>query len=346
MTLFQKGIVTVARTSEIDLIGKITAKLVQIPWVEDRDEYRKKLRFELRQNNEWLTLQNIRTTAGVVPPTVKEWISLAEKSAFENEPLTSAIFTNKVFQGLSRNEQIVVQRILAIDDFLSLSSASPEGFELATTVVDENGQRLVFEGGEVRPAADPKSEQLLKQYFTIRRSIVQLRTAHAAADEARYEQQEALLQQTGSDMNKVLPMLKDALVRSDLPRVVTATMVLVRAGAIKDVLKDQAVRDGLVTNLLKPLADRAGVPLATVLAKLNANVDQPVYVGACLRWLLETAFPGNPAEAARVGHQAEQLLGALGNTSLTGLTYFDTRANQFAWTPMRMNPDGMLVWQR
>jgi hypothetical protein len=122
-------------------------------------------------------------------------------------------------------------------------------------------------------------------------------------------------------------------------------MVLVRGGAVKDLLKDQTVRDGFTTGILKPLADRAGVSLATALAKLNANLEHPRYVGACLRWLLESAFPGNPAEAARIGNQAEQLLSALGNTALAGLTYFDTRSGQFAWTPLQLASDGMLEWQ-
>lgn len=366
---FRQGLVTAFRNSDINLFQKIQARMIQLTWIEDRDAFKEKLRFELRQNLERLTLQGLRSTVGASAPTVKEWISLAEKNTFEGEPLASAIQQDTNFQGLSQSEKDVVIKLMSLDDLLSLSSESQEGYESAITIVDKTGQRFVVEGGEVRPAVDSETEQLFQRYAGTqpaaaakqkkpearlpsveqlagyRAALSQLRTAHAAADEARYVQQEALLQQVGSNLGTIMPTLKDALVRSDVPRLLTTTMVLVRGGAVKDLLKDRTVRDGFTTGILKPLADRAGMPLAIVLAKLNANLERPRYVGGCLRWLLETALPGQPAEAARVGHQAEQLLGALGNTALAGLTYFDVRSNQFAWTPLQLASDGMLEWQ-
>jgi hypothetical protein len=367
--LFEKGLVIALRNEDIQLLEELTAKMVVTGFVEDRDELKKKLRFRLRQNQERLTLQGLRTRLGVAAPTISEWIRLAEHHQDVPErPLALAIQDDENFTTLSPGEQEVVLRLMAIDDFLSLSSATPQGFEEKVTVLDPSGERYVIDGGEVKPAVDPETEQLFRRFAgaqpaaapktsavrppsaedaaNYRAAIAQLRTAHAAEDEARYEQQEALLQQVGGNVGQVIQTLKDAVIRADRSRLLTATMVVVRAGAVKDLLKDQAIRDNFITGILKPLADRAGVPLATVLAKLNADLDQPVYVGACLRWLLETALPGNPAEAARVGHQAEQLLGALGNTSLTDLTYFDARSGQFAWTQLRLTNDGMLEWAR
>lgn len=368
----QKGIVTAVRVSEIDLIGKITAKLVQIPWVEDRDEYRKKLRFELRQNFERLTLQSIRTTVGAVPPTVKEWMALAEKAALENEPLTSAIFTDKTFKALSRSEQTVVQRILAIDDFLSLSSASPEGFELATTVVDENGQRLVLEGGEVRPAADPQSEQLLKKYFAIfegqgaapaptgRRPESTFETAKTAAelrslisgaqregrldDEARYEAQETLLRTVGTDVAALVKRLEQALLVNDNAAVLASLGVLSRFGSLDSALQSASIREVFTQEFLKPLAASAKVSLDVVKAMLNRSTKQPQFVAGFLQWALDRALLKNSTESARIGNQFGNTLAALGDPSYVAMTYFDVKSGSFKWTPLKMKADGMLEW--
>lgn len=377
-TFFQAGIVIALRNPEIDIIAKIKTKLLQFDWLEDRDEFKKNLRQALRQNTERLTLHGLQTSIGVIAPSIREWIERAEKSSFEGEPLASAINTNQDFKQLSQEEQDVIQKLHALDDLLSLSSESPEGYESAITVRHTDGNMYVIEGGQRIQAVDEETEKLyariiggLKkpqphvpipaqttslptpvqpsvqslpqhQVDQIQSTIKKIRTTHAAADESRYQHQEQLLQQYGSNTDKIIEVLSNALLQNNSDEVVASLGVLARSGSIADALKHQKIRDEFSREFLQRLANQHKLSFAQALKAFEANPGSVAYIAGFILWSLSKALPNDAAESARIGNQIENILSSLGIHGFAGMTYFDVRHNGFRWTELRMRADGSL----
>lgn len=359
---FRSGIVAALRNTDIDLIEKVTANVMKSMYLEERTEFKKKLQFELRQNFERLTLQSVRTKSGVLAPSVKTWIAQAEESALRDEALVAAITRDEQYQKLSPGEQEIVQRLLVLDDFLSIPSDTPEGFEHSITVVDEHGQRFVVEGGEVRPAVDVETKRAFERlgFFAKEKSLPELPSKtqmrqylgevqkinqlHSDDDDSRYEAQEVLLKKIGTDTNALVKNLADGLLVNDRRAVLASLGVLSRFGSLDAALQSASIRDAFAEEFLKPLAASAKISLDVVKAMLNRSMKQPQFVAGFLQWALDRALLKNATESARIGNQFGNTLAALGDPSYVAMTYFDVKSGSFKWTPLKMKADGGLEW--
>lgn len=356
-TFFQKGIVTALRNQDIDLASKVDARMAKIMFLEDRDALKKKLRFELRQNFERLTMQPIKTSIGVIAPTVKEWLGIAEGQGEKEEPLTVQVLESQQFQLLSQNEQDVVGKLLALDDLLSISSDSNEGFENIITIVDEQGQRFVLDHGEMRPAHDPESDEILKKMKEInapddtakvgriQHAVHVTQASYKDDDEARYALQEKLIIEAGSDTKKVVSKLRDALPAHEHDAVVVPLFVLARYGALEAAIEDEQIRNKFAEEYIATLADTVKVSHDLAFALITKNASAPTTIAAFLYWALQKATGGDEKESARIGNQLGSIIAALGKSEYVRMTFFDVKTASFRWTPVRLNQDGSLSWK-
>ncbi len=67
-------------------------------------------------------------------------------------------------------------------------------------------------------------------------------------------------------------------------------------------------------------------------------------MAALVQWILLRAMHNDEPESARIGNQVENMLAALGNSRLVGMTYFDVTSPGYRWTPLRVKADGTLEW--
>ncbi|MBI4093038.1 MAG: hypothetical protein HY420_03900 [Candidatus Kerfeldbacteria bacterium] len=361
-TLFRSGIVMGLRNPDIDMVEKATSKLATLMFIEERNALREKLRFELRQNSERLTLQNISSTIGMTAPTVKLWLELAERVALAEEPLAAAITRDENFTKLGPSESGIVLRLLTLDDYLSISSESPEGFENPITIVDENGKKFVIEAGEVHPEVDEETEKIFKKYGfnfqppvqkvqpaplatektqDIRQSVKNIKQAHATADESRYAAQEKMLEEIGTDLDQAVSRMSNGLLVNDATTVLASLGVLSRSGAIDAAVRNSQLQNAFREEFIARLTAGQAPLLASAATFVRQHPDDVNVISAFVRWVIARVV-SDEAESARIGSQIENTLAALGRPEFVGMTYFDVTKAGYRWTPLRLKPDGKL----
>lgn len=364
---FRKGVLTGMRNKNIDLLGNISAKMVQFITVEERDDFKAKLRSLLRQNQQRLTLHGIRSSTGIVAPTVSQWLHMVEETADEGRPLSLAVQDNKDFQQLSKEEQDQVLDLMALDDLLSLSSDTPEGYESAITVVDEKGNRTVIEYGESRPAVDEDSLRLYREatmqapseeatgtvtssqptkdkVASYRATMKAVNDPHQAEDAKRYAAQEEMLKSIGTDIDQVVSHLANGLITNNSDTVIVSLSVLARSGAFVTAIRNAQLRKAYVDEFIVKLPSAASVQPGIIQNAIESHPDDPVLTAGFLRWALGRVLPNNEAESARIGNQIGNLLSALSMPEFINMTYFDVPSGGYRWTPITTKPDGTLEW--
>ncbi len=351
---FQKGIAYALRNPDIDVVDKVSSKMAKLMFLEERDDLKKKLRFELRQNYERLTYRPLRSSIGDVAPTVKEWLKIAELQGEQSEPLTVRILENQQFTQLATNEQEIVGRLLALDDYLSIPSDSAVGFENPISFVDDQGQHFIMKNGAIGPAYDESDKQIVKQTLdatgvkssrTAEEVATALREADtgSTADEERYDDQEKLIQLAGSDTGKVIDVLATGVAEQHPDAIIAPLFVLARYGALESAMKDDRIRTSFEDHFIAELAKQAGVPTDVAFAITAQNFGKPATIAAFMHWSLQLST-SDDAESARLGNKIGNIVAALGRPEFVRMTYFDMKSGTYHWTPVTLKQDGTLAW--
>ncbi len=360
----KSGIEYALRRPDIDLNAKIRAKLNTILMLEDRDEYKKKLRGALRENTERLTLKSMRTSIGMLPGTVRSWIEIAEKlRPYPTTLLKDVIVDDENYIALPDGDKQVVMRLLELDSLIAQSSMTPEGFEGSMTVND-NGKLFIVENGEIE-AISPEVEELYKMFMspdaqagkvtvsslttntvekpkTVVDQVREINEHHRSEDEQRYARQEKMLQDVNSDMNAVVSHLSNGIIARDKDTVITSLSVLGRFGEFGTALQNGQLAQAFESTYLPTLAGFTS--MQDIGAIRTTNATNPVLIAAFIQWALLTVLGENLSESARVGNQIGTLLAALGSPEFSLMTYFDASADMYRWTSVKIRPGGRLEW--
>jgi|GEM_PF-5252829 len=323
---FRQGIAEALRQPELDIIEKLTAKLVTIFFVEERNQFKADLRAALRQNNERLTTQNFRQTQGGIAggntaPTVSQWLLHAEGARVKDDTYLDAIDLDPSYHELNDNESRFVERLMVLEDFLLIDSATPAGIEEAFTYTDPEGRLMVSERGTSHPAVDDQTEKLFRKYFP---NLVKSEGEEIATTELKdalvdsyigtqNHQQDlnvalkAIVARQKQDGSDVMNILNEA-VQADRHMDVVATLFLLARGrrlgkflSDKD-FRSKLTRDAVATEnprvLLKNILDRAA---------------------------------GNTDESAQLGAQLASLLVAQGERDYLGMVVFSQASGKYEW---------------
>lgn len=144
--LFRQGLSFPLSTNNYPLEDVLSIFLLNIPLLDIRDEYKKRIRENLFLNNEKITLKQIVINNKTEEPTIANWLRLYdwERGAKEKEgkgiKIVEVLFQNDNFLKLSPEEKDRVKRLCALYDELKISAMTVEGLEEWEYVVNEQGE--------------------------------------------------------------------------------------------------------------------------------------------------------------------------------------------------------------
>ncbi|MFH0828897.1 MAG: hypothetical protein V1907_01825 [Candidatus Kerfeldbacteria bacterium] len=379
MEYLRKGIIVSLRNPDVSLLDAISTAVDRQYYVEDMDDFKQKLTHALFENHERLTLQSLQTGHGTVPPTVHDWLQVAQQYAGDiGRPLAYAVQDDDNFKQLQQGEQEIVLKLMGVYDLLSVPSSAPEGFDINLTVVGTDGKRYVIEGGDVRPAVDPVTEKLYEQFTGTKTGAQAPSTAsaqtvaapsiapvkalvpdavkgyrelvkkvgddHRDEDESRYSAQEELIKESRNDISHVISKLANGLAVGDRDAIIVSLFVLTRFGVLDAAMKDVRIRLEFDGEFIAALAKQSNISEDTAISLADHNTNAPTTVAAFLYWALDKAMAGDETESARIGNQIGNQIAALGKPEYVRMTYFDIKTNSFRWTPIALKKDGSLLW--
>lgn len=359
----EKGIVAALRVPDVDVVETLDVAIHLQPFVEEMDDFKKKLAHALSQNHERLTLQSLRTGHGIVPPTVHDWIDVAKQYTMEfDRPLSYAIQDDENFTSLHKGEQDIVIRTMVIHDLLTTPSNRPYNYGSTISVRGTDGNMYVIEDDEVRPAYEKKDEDLLKKVMApahtgtaapiapqppkvedVRESLKKLEGEKKPTDDTRYASQEEMIKETGSDVGKVVAKLAQAIDADDRDAVIVSLSVLARFGALEAAMRDEHIRTSFEEHFVSALATKSGVPTDLAFEITVKNFAAPATIASFLYWALQRATDDDE-ESARIGNQISSVVAALGNPEFSKMIYFDITKKSYQWTPVALKQDGTLAW--
>lgn len=323
---FRQGIAEALRQPELDIIEKLTAKLVTIFFVEERNQFKADLRAALRQNNERLTTQNFRQTQGGIAggntaPTVSQWLLHAEGARVKDDTYLDAIDLDPSYHQLNDIESRFVERLMVLEDFLLIDSATPAGIEEAFTYTDPEGRLMVSERGTTRPAVDEETEKLFRKYFpnlitTPGEEIANTELKDALVDSyigSQDKQQDlntalkAIVARQKKDGGDVMGMLDEAVKADSHMDVVATLFLLAQDHRLGKLLSDQNFRSKFT---------RDAVAMENPRTLLKNILDRAV---------------GNTDESAQLGAQLASLLVAQGERDYLGMVVFSQTSGKYEW---------------
>lgn len=363
VSYLEKGIVAAFRNPDVNAFDALKTAIDLKPYVEDMDDFKKKLSHALYQNRERLTLQSLRTGHGVVPPTVHDWLEVAKQYVTEfNRPYAYAVQDDENFRKLQHGEQEIVLRAMAVYDLLTIPSKRPGNYATTITVRGTDGRMYVLDEDEVRPAYEKRDEELVNRFLEpgqpvspaapaaqppraqeVRSTLQKLQQDKKSLDDAQYAAQEALIKEAGSDVGRVVEKLAGGLASGDRDAIVVSVFVLARYGALETAMRDERVRTEFEEEFVGALAAKSGVPTDLAFEITVKNFAAPTTIGSFLYWSLQKAL-GDDAESARIGNQVGSIVAALGRPEFVRMTYFDVKTGSYHWTPVTLQKDGTLAW--
>lgn len=139
---------------DVDMTDLVRRKLLSMPFIEDRDVYRERLREALADSSVVITARMDQAQGG----TLKEWLHAYTTSNSTNDSLQRAQFVARIQENnhLAPEEKIRVEHLVNLFDYLRLSSSS-DGFE-EEGLVEMDDKLYQVQGGrftEVKKDSDP-----------------------------------------------------------------------------------------------------------------------------------------------------------------------------------------------
>ena len=354
-------------STTLDLHDRLQQRLVDLVLYEDRDAFKKKVRDAFIRNPQPLTGKTLELgeERRPVSPTVANWMRVYTFSVGSGiaDPLQLSQFYSREpnIMKLSLDERKRVRTIFGIYERFKYPSDVVEGLDGAVTIM-KDGKTYFVSDGEVTlvkgVVSDKEAPRVMTRIPSIRQTKVQkapvtaktisdrvhdLNAARAADDRKRYETEERLVEAVGSDVGKLVEVLKTSLSTKDNDTVKACVFVFARLGLMHAPLGSKGVSDLFAEEFLHPLADHAAVPFEKVRAALEAKKDDRQFIGTFLQWMLHRSVANDEAESARLGNVVENTIVSLGSPEYTGLTYFDTGTNCFRWTPLTVKQDGTVA---
>ncbi|MFA5358342.1 MAG: hypothetical protein WC310_00790 [Patescibacteria group bacterium] len=152
----------------IDLTDKIRSKLVTVPTLEERDNYRMRLRRALTQNGERITFKPLKVGDQTQDPTVANWLKLYLGSLgvelVNRVTYQGWLSQEQNIQQLTEEEKERIKYLFEVYEELKLSSVSVEGCEETFVIDEDTDTPLVLYRGKIESALPPQEDiDLLKK---------------------------------------------------------------------------------------------------------------------------------------------------------------------------------------
>lgn len=268
--------------ADLDLVDLLRRKLLNMPFIEDRDEYRQKLRDVLMDNMVEIT----RIPApGAARGTVGEWVHAYVSVNQENDSLRQAQFLTPIkSQGgqYSSDEQGRLERLVQVFDYLRLSSAA-EGFE-DQSIVDMDGKWVTFENGRpvmMEPYQDKQGKLIREEYSrmkaldalkpsSLEESAIAYQGAHPTELVADMQMVEKLAIGEKGDVvpEQAIAVLQRACIESTLKEVVWETGAI----SFQDLFESVLVQTmGMHPDVVAAIAGRTVAKLSPEERKIHAH---------------------------------------------------------------------------
>lgn len=133
-----------------ELWRKLKSVLVGIIVLDDRDNFKKRLRSALINNQEKITSKKISVNNKEVEPTVGNWIkdynSILGTSEIDRLKRTQYLTNNKNIRLLNSDEKKKIKVLFSLYERLKLSSKTFEGLEDEIPLDDEGAKGIIKEG--------------------------------------------------------------------------------------------------------------------------------------------------------------------------------------------------------
>lgn len=286
----------------------------------------------LARNVELLGEQQLKLRSGGLPvdQTLANWLrdynsyfdTSRERGSTEEVSYLDRSENVRIVSPVERN---ILLKVIQLYDFVRFPGVVPR--------LPEQNKELDFlrdwlaasagaSAGVPAPKAPPGlREKLLQAYFSAQ-----------ATQEALYDVEERLKEESRGSPDAVLQSLHAAVTQGDDRTTIAALTLLARMGALALLVRDPRFQEIMQKNVFPILSeDLKGVAVPQLQAGLRTEPDRPVWLREMLRHLLTRAANGNTSESARIGAQIESLLVQSGRRGFLGMTYFDANAGRFVW---------------
>ncbi|MBI4653360.1 hypothetical protein HY750_03860 [Candidatus Kuenenbacteria bacterium] len=152
--LFENHFTKIFELEYLNLWDKIEMKLISIPFCEDRDEFKKKIREALLRNKENFTSKIMIYEDKKFKPTVGNWLLLYNKilgtESLSHLKRAQFFVSNPNIKTLSPEEKENLRTLINLYERLKLSSLTLEGFE-EEIPVNEPGRKGIIKRGVFYP---------------------------------------------------------------------------------------------------------------------------------------------------------------------------------------------------
>lgn len=179
--LFERRLYYVLALPEsVDLIENLKARLVDEPFVEDRNALRQKLKASIERCADTIGKENISLGSQSVKPTVSNWVKLYVAEVGNTTATVKRarfLAQNADVKKLSLVDNTALQRLIKLYEYLKLRSDQAEGFEEEVAIQDADGNTVVLNDGKVTPLYNQNTLKTFKEMA--RDGVLDLRTLNA-----------------------------------------------------------------------------------------------------------------------------------------------------------------------
>lgn len=376
LEIFRTDLVEAVSLDFPDFYEKVETKFLTFMFLEERDEFKKKLIKAMEENEERIGNIKIIINERESQSTVQNWLkdfrlNLGDRINNNLEVLNYLNTSRNLKLFKEEKDKIIVAKIFDIYSRLNIPSTQMEGFEEKITVIDENGIKRVFNKGimekidienEIRkdlelakkisrgltgeekksPEAigeikEDKSGELEEK---IRKSVERF----ASLLQRVKEEEGKIIREIGGDQEKVNELLINFIANKDPEKTAAALFILARLRKIDRLMSEMPAKKIFMEEIIPLLSRQIGsISAPELIDKFKQDPNNPVYVKIFLKYILGKAFEGREEGGAFIATQLENILSVLENQEYLGLAFYNLKTDKYEWANVKKTESGDLI---
>lgn len=367
--LFEKNFVITFKLEFFNLWDKIEIKLISIPFVEDRDIFKKEIREALLKNKENFTGNIVIYDDKKYKPTVSNWLLFYNKlfgtASLSRLQIAQFLSSNVNIKKLSVEEREKLRGLILVYEKLKLSSLIVEGFENDIPVNDDKRKGVIRRGifypedqkaiekfrKKIKEMKDAAAlEKVLKPLEKIKeeKKIIEVKVEkeiEKPVEKKEVSAKEKILTDyfSGQLEQKVIYNFEREIINETNKDPEKIKLVFKQALDVPEREKVIAALKILVQiNELQELIidEKIGQGFIFFLSSLGETISMDdlkrlsnsiKYTSLLLQYILKNRLGLNENDSAKIGVQFSNILSAF-NKDFRGMVYFNADKGEFKWS--------------
>lgn len=268
-----------------------------------------------------------------VPPTIRNWLVDYEQFFEKERPrksLEEIMYLNKGVnvRKLDDRQKTILFKIIQIYDFLKFPEL--QGEEVIATYAEPSK----IPGVEVKkPVLEAKEEAKPAGI----EGLIRTYSADLAEQAQIAEEENKILEITGSQLDKIKEEFYRALSAKNKNRTIASIRILAKYGELVKSLREEK----RFQNLVKPyLKEKYG---EEIVADFEKNLGASAYFSAFLQYILKEKFNLSESDSARLGIQLENIVPQATKSEYQNIVYGDLKTGEYKWTPLVKEEDRLVI---